>query len=147
MKNYAYSMDENEKKLLTEILNCTQELLSTLIEKEIIDPAINQELINAWHDMSSHFEEIRVQLAIIDQLALSFQGLTGGQLELKLALGKHLMTDYHDAMAKNGFDYRTKQQLKHLLIALDILIYDLIQATHSGGAVSSFLKCLLALLA
>ncbi len=150
MKNYAYGINENEKNQLTDAINNLQEFFGYLINQNkqatIFNQNIKDELIAAWHDMPSHFEEIRVKLAIKDQLALSFHGLTGGQLELKLAIIKYFTGNYRDALSKNGFDAGTKHHLRQLLVSLDTLFYDLIQATNSGSAISSFNKCLLALL-
>jgi hypothetical protein len=150
MKNYAYGIHENEKIRLTEFINVTQAFLASLIiegkEKHIFGGHFRDHLIKAWYDMPSHFEEIRVKLAIKDELALSFNGLTGGQLALKLAMIDQFMLGYHDALTKNEFNQMTKLRLRQLLSMQEILVFDLIQATNSGDAASSLLKCMILLL-
>ena len=150
MKSYAYGINESEKKQLTDVLNTIQEVLAGLIlhdqENQVFPPLMGKCLLKAWHDMPSHFEEIRVKLALKDELALSLHGLTGGQLELKLALISLRLGGYHEALTNNGFTPDTKEKLRQLLVAFDILVFDLIQATNSGGAVSSLHKCLISLL-
>jgi hypothetical protein len=150
MKNYAYGIHQNEKIRLTEFINVTQAFLASLIiegkQNHVFGSLFRDALIKAWYDMPSHFEEIRVKLAIKDELALSFNGLTGGQLGLKLTIIDHFMLEYHDALKKNEFNQLTKQRLRQLLIMQEILVFDLIQATNSGDAASSLLKCLILLL-
>jgi hypothetical protein len=150
MKNYAYGIHENEKIRLTEFVNVTQAFLASLIiggkQNHLFGSHFSDAVIKAWHDMPSHFEEIRAKLAIKDELALSFNGLTGGQLGLKLTMIDRLMLEYHDALTNNESNQLTKQRLRHLLIMQEIVVFDLIQATDSGNAASSLLKCLIVFL-
>jgi len=147
MPDYDFGVKEIEKKQLTDSINKIQVFLDQLIiERILVDNSIMDDIIDAWHDMPSNFHEIRNNLAMKDQLALILQGLSGGQLKLKLAITDSLMFAYNDSLSENGFDKQTKYRLRQLLSAHEILVSDLIQATNSSHALSSFIKCLISVL-